>query len=107
MQQEMYAKKCKNSCRHVIQNNSGTSRKFLQLPHRRRLEDIERSKKYKTSKVSFPFQRNADQRDQLASNLVDYHELRILHRGRLSHASGGRYASHGNQNCQRDGQRSA
>ena len=79
MQQEMHANEGKNSCRHVIQDDSGALGKSLQLPDRRRLDDVEGSEKYKTRQKSFPLQRHLDQRNELSSNFIDYDKLRILH----------------------------
>jgi len=89
MKQEMHRREGENSCRDVIEHDSGAFWKSLQLPHRRRLDDIERSKKYKTREKSFPCERDRDQRDELSGDFVDHHKLRIF-RGRGSrHARGG------------------
>ena len=103
----MYAKKCKNSRRHIVKYDSSALGKSLQLPYGRRLKDIEGSKKYKTRKKSFPCQRNSDQRDELSSNFVDDHELGILYGGRTGYAGGGRDTDQGDQNSEADGQGSS
>jgi len=64
---------------HVVQHNPETFRKRLQLSHRRRLDDIEDTKKYKARQKRFPRQRNGDQSYQLAGDLVDHHKLRIFY----------------------------
>ena len=50
----------------------------LQLTHRRWLQDIEDTKKYKAREKSFPSERDSNQRDQLACNFVNHHKLRIF-----------------------------
>jgi hypothetical protein len=54
MQQEMNSYKSENSCRHIIEHDSGAVGKLLQLAHWRRLHDVEHSEKYKARKKSFP-----------------------------------------------------
>ena len=66
---------------HVVQNDPGAFRKRLQLSHRRRLDDIEDTKKYKARKKRFPRERHSDQSHQLARDLIDHHELRIFYPG--------------------------
>lgn len=78
MQQKMHPNQSQNSCGNIIEHNSRSLRKLLQLPHRRRLDDIESSKKYKTREKSFPCERNSDQRNQLAGDFVDDNNLRIF-----------------------------
>ena len=86
----MHDKKCKNSRRYIIQDDTGAFGKSLQLPYRGRLENIEDSKKYKTRQKSFPRQGYSYQCDELSRNLVDHHKLRVLHGGRTGNAAGGR-----------------
>ena len=81
----MHPNQRKNSGGYVVKHNSSTLGKFLQLAHWRGLDDIERSKKYKTHQKSFPCERRADQCDQLTSYLVDYDELRIFDCGGTRH----------------------
>ena len=66
---------------HVIYYDANTLREVLKLAHRRRLHDIESSKKYKAQQQRFPRDRNSNQGDELAGDFVDDDELRIL-RGR-------------------------
>jgi len=74
----MHYNERENSCRDIIEHDSGAFWKSLQLPHRRRLDDIERSKKYKTHEESLPRERDGDQRDQLTGNFVDHDKLRVF-----------------------------
>jgi len=107
MQQEMHSCECENSCRDIIEHNSGTFWKFLQLPHWRRLDDVEHSKKYKTREKSFPCERDGDQRDQLPCDLIDDHELRIF-RGRCArHAGSSGDTDQRDQHGEDDGNRSS
>src|SRR5712672_1825491 len=50
----------------------------LQLTHRRWLQNIEDTKKYKAREKSFPSKRDSNQRDQLTCDFVDHHKLRIF-----------------------------
>jgi hypothetical protein len=59
------------------------------LPHRRWLDDIERSKKYKTGEESFPGKRDGDESDELSGDFVDYDELGIFPSGGPGDAGGG------------------
>ena len=74
----MHDYESENAGCHIVKYDSGAVWKLLQLPHRRRLDDIERSKKYKTREKSFPCHRDRDQGDQLSGNLVDNDELRVF-----------------------------
>ena len=89
MYQEMHHSEGKNSCCHVIEHDSGALGKFLQLSHRRRLDDVERSKKYKTGEESFPRQRDGDECDELSSDLVDHDELGVFPARGTGYAGGG------------------
>ncbi len=66
------------SCRDIVEHDARSLRKSLQLPDRRRLDDIEGSKKYKAGEKSFPRQGDGNQGDELSGDLIDDHELRIL-----------------------------
>ena len=85
----MHSNEGENPCRHIIEYDSGALGKSLQLPHRRGLDDIEGSEKYKTREKSFPCEGNGNQRDQLSGDLVDHDELRIFGGGRTGDAGGG------------------
>src|ERR1035438_5678332 len=78
-----------DSCRHIVEHDSGAFWKSLQSPHRRGLDDIEGSKKYKTREESFPREGDGDQSDELPGDLVDYDELRVFPARRPGDASGG------------------
>jgi hypothetical protein len=85
----MHRNERENPCRQIIEDDSGAFWKLLQLPHRRRLDDIECSKKYKTREQSFPRQRDSDERDELTGDFVDDYELGIFGGGGAGHAGGG------------------
>ena len=78
MQQEMHPNESEKPGRNIIEDDSGAFWKLLQSPHRRRLDDIEGSEKYKTREQSFPRQRDGDERNQLSGDFVDDDELRIF-----------------------------
>ena len=78
MQQEMHGNEGENSCRNIVEYDSGAFGKSFQLPYRRRLNNIEGSKKYKTREKCFPCERDGDERDQLTGDFVNHDELRIF-----------------------------
>ncbi len=51
---------------YIVQHNPGAFGKRFQLSHRRRLDDIEDTKKYKRGQKRFPRQRHGEQGHQLA-----------------------------------------
>ncbi len=65
----------------IVEHNSGAFRKGLQLSHRRRLDDIEGTKKYKARQKRFPCERHGDQSYQLTRDLIDHYKLRIFNSG--------------------------
>jgi len=100
MQQEMHYNEGENSCGNVIEYDSGAFWEPLQLTHRRRLDDIECSEKYKTREKSLPSERDSDERDQLPGDLVDYDELGIFPAEGPRDASGGGDADERDDDCQ-------
>jgi len=105
MQQKLHHRQRVNSGCNVIQNDSGTFGKALQLPHRGRLHDIKGTKKYKTGEKSFPREGRGNEGDQLSSDFVDYHKLRIFYARIAGDLRRGWNADHRDQHCQRDGHR--
>jgi len=91
----------------VVEHDSGAFWKFLQLSNGRGLDDIERSKKYKTSEKSFPRDGDSDEGDELPGDFVDYDELRIFGGGGPSHLSGGGDADQDHDEGESDSRRSA
>ena len=73
----------------IVQHNPGTFWKRLQLSHRRRLYDIESSKKYKARQKGFPSKRHGNQSNQLTRDFIDHHELRIFYSRPSRHLRGG------------------
>jgi len=82
---------------HVIQHNPSPLRNRFQLSHRRWLQDIEDTKKYKARKKRFPRQRHGNQSYQLPRNLVDHHKLRIFSPGAARDQRSGGNADQRNQ----------
>jgi hypothetical protein len=101
----MHHYESENSCRDIIEHDSGAFGKSLQLAHRRRLEDIERSEKYKTREKSFPCQGDGDEGDELSGDLVDYDELWVFSARGARYARGGGDSDQRDQNCQFYGNR--
>jgi len=85
MQKQMHSSESVQTGGHVVQYDSSALRKRLQLSHRRRLDDIEDTKKYKRRQKRFPRQRHADQSHELTRNLIDHHKLRIFSRRAARH----------------------
>ena len=92
-----------NPCGDIIEHDAGAIWKSFQLPYRRRLEDIKRSKKYKTGERSFPREGDGDERDQLAGYLVDDDELGVFASRRTRYPGGGGDADERDQERQGDG----
>ena len=82
----------------VIEHNPRALWEFFQLAHGRGLDDVKGSKKYKTRKESFPFERGSDEGNELSGHFVDYHELGIFPAGGSGDLSGGWDADERNQN---------
>jgi hypothetical protein len=74
----MHHDRCTNSRSNVIQYDAETTRQCFNTPDRRRLENVEPSKKYKAHQQRFPCDRNRDQRDPLPRNFVDDHVLWVF-----------------------------
>ena len=64
--------------RDIVHHNPGAFGQYFELPHRERLHDVERSKKYKARQKRFPSERRANERNQLAGGFVDDDELRVF-----------------------------
>jgi len=90
---------------HVVQYDSATFGKGLQLSHRRRFENIEDTKKYKARQKRFPRQRQCDECDQLTCHFINHHKLRIFFPRAPRHLRCGRNADECNQRgqCDHDG----
>ena len=63
---------------HVIDHDAHSLGKAFELAYRRRLDDIEGSKKYKAQQQRLPCDRRRNQSDQLAGDFVDHHKLWIF-----------------------------
>ncbi len=90
----------------VVEHDSGAFWKFLQLSNGRGLDDIERSKKYKTSEESFPREGNSNESDELSGDFIDHDELRILGCKGPRYLSGGGDADKNHDEGEGDGCRS-
>ena len=93
--------------RDIIEHDPGAFWQSFELSDGWRLEDVEDSKKYKTGKKSFPCQRDRNQSDELARDLVDHNEAGIfLSRGSCD-LRGGRDAYKGYNDSESHGGGSA
>ena len=99
------------SSRDIVEHDPGAFWQSFQLSDGRGLEDVEDSKKYKTGEKSFPFERNGDERDELAGDLVDDDEAGIFlgrsagDAGRSGYADEGDEDREGNEDGSAKGQR--
>jgi len=93
----MHRNESENPGRNIVEYDPGAFWKSLELSYRRRLHDIERSKKYKTGEKSLPCERDSNERDQLAGDFVDDDELRIFGGGGAGHPGGGGDADQGDE----------
>src|SRR5215472_190084 len=75
--------------RDIVEHDPGAFRKPFQLSNRKRLEDVEGSKKYKTGKKSFPRERNRNQGNELCDDLVDDYEVGVFSRAGARDTGGG------------------
>jgi hypothetical protein len=60
-----------NSRAHIIEHDAPAPWNLFQAPKRRRLKNIEASKKYKTRKNILPTQRNSDEGGKLSGNFIN------------------------------------
>ena len=93
---------CIQTCRDVVEHDSGSFRKLFQLANGRRLDDIEGSKKYKTRKKSFPCERSTDKSDELADNFIDDYELWVFLGESACHPRGRRDADQSDSGREND-----
>jgi hypothetical protein len=91
---------------HVIDHDADTLGEAFELAYWRRLDDIERSKKYKAQQQRLPRDRRCNQSDELAGDFVDHHKLRIFATAGPRHSRGCRNSDqncHESQYCRRTG----
>ena len=81
MQQELHYHERINAGSDIINHNPSSFGKSLQLPHRRRFQNIEATKKYKAHDQGFPRDRSEQERNPLAGDFIDNHDLRVLEPG--------------------------
>ena len=91
---------------HVIDHDADTLGEAFELAYWRRLDDIERSKKYKAQQQRLPRDRRCNQSDELAGDFVDHHKLWIFATAGPRHSRGRRNSDqncHESQYCRRTG----
>ena len=98
----MHDCECVDPCCDVIEHDPGSFREPFQLAHRRGLDDVEGSEKYKTREESFPCEGGGDQSDELSGDFVDDDELRIFGSGGAGDLGSGRDANQSDEDCQSD-----
>src|SRR5271165_5094509 len=57
----------------IIHHDTRSFGKAFETPHRRGLQDVESTKKYKAQEQPLPHDRTRNQRHQLSRNLINYH----------------------------------
>src|SRR5512144_3185955 len=62
----------------VVEHDSHSLRRVFQTPERWRLHNVDDTKKYKARQQSFPIERRANERNQLARDFVDDNKTRIF-----------------------------
>lgn len=107
VQKKLHHCECIEPCRDVVEHNSEAFRKMFQLAHRRRLDDIEDTKKYKTGEKSFPREGDGNQGDELPRDFVDDDKLRIFRTAGAANLRCGGDTDYDDQNHQRDDGRGA
>ena len=81
---------------HIIDHDAHAFGQSCEQTDRRRLDDIEPSKKYKGQQQRLPRYRSRNQSNELPGNFVNYHKLRILQTtGPRDTGSGGNSDEHG------------
>jgi len=78
MQERLHHGQSVEACGDIVQHDPSPFGEPFHLTDRRRLDDIEPSKKYKAREQRFPRNRNGDQCDELARHFVNDDELRIF-----------------------------
>src|SRR2546427_5090257 len=78
MQNQLHDDQSVKARSYVVNYNSHAFRKLFQAAQRRRLYNVEPSKKYKAEQERFPRYRHGDQRDQLAGYFVDDNPLWVF-----------------------------
>ncbi len=73
----------------IVDDDSRPFGQALQLPYRRRLQNVEDTKKYKAREEGFPTKRYGNQCDELASHFVDHYKLRIFDASSAYHTGSG------------------
>ena len=77
MNPELHQRQRVHAGANIIEHDPPAAGQFFQQPQRRRFENIESSKKYKTGKSILPSQRNRNKGDPLANNFVNDNEIRV------------------------------
>ena len=107
MKQKLHHYESINSGCDIIEHYAYAFWQSFQLSDGRRLEDVEDSKKYKTGQKSFPFERDGDERDELAGDLVDDNEAGVFAGGGTGDAGSGGNTYEGDDDREGDEDRCA
>ena len=77
MNPELHQRQRVHAGANIIEHDPPAAGQFFQQPQRRRFENIESSKKYKTGESILPSNRNRNQGDPLAGNFIYDDEIGI------------------------------
>ena len=100
MQHDLHHSQTVKAGSYVIHHDAHSLREAFELAHRWRLDDIERSKKYKAQQQRLPCDRRRNQSDELAGDFVDHHKLRIFATAGPRHSRGGGNSSQNRRESQ-------
>jgi hypothetical protein len=78
MKHDLHHSQAVKASSHIVDYDAYSFGEAFELAHRRRFDDIERSKKYKAQQQRLPRDRRCNQSDELAGDFVDHHKLWVL-----------------------------
>src|SRR5438477_8074339 len=99
MNPELHQRQRVQAGANIIEHNPPAAGQFFQQPQRRRFENIESSKKYKTGKSILPSHGNRNKGDPLAGNFVNDDEIGIALASFASGYAGNRNTPHRENEC--------
>ena len=85
MNQRLQDQKSQRAGGNIVEHYAQTLGQGFQLADRRRLENVERSKKYKTCEQALPGQGRGDESDELSCDLVNDDDLRVFNADGADH----------------------
>jgi len=102
MQRDLHHRQSVNPGGHIIDHDTHSLGEAFEAAHRPRLDDIESSEKYKAEQKRLPRDRRRNQRDELASDFIDHHKLRVFPAAGPGHSGGCGNSSQSRRQSQED-----